>query len=91
MTEGRRELDSYSFNPHGLFHSQGCLHDPFEGVLRSTHNYTCMKSVVHENLKPFAEPGQVVRGRGVADQHPLSQVSMETFNRIMRNLSELHK
>ena len=52
---------------------------------------TCVKSVVHGNLKPFAESVRVVHGRGTADLHPLSQVITETFNRIMRNSSELRK
>ena len=51
---------------------------------------TCVKSVVHRNLKPFAESTRVVRGRGAADLHPLLQSVMETF-RIMQNLSELRK
>ena len=52
---------------------------------------SCVKSVVHRNLKPFAESARVVRGRGAADLHPLSQAITETFNRIMWNLSELRK
>ena len=50
-----------------------------------------MKSIFHGNLKPFAESMWVVRRRGMANLHPLSQAIMETFDRIMQNLSELHK
>ena len=91
VTQGKRELDSYSFNPPGLFHSQGCLHDLFKGVLHNTHNCTCIKSIIHGNLKPFAEPVRVVCGRGVANLRRLLQAITETFNRIMRNLSEPRK
>ena len=91
VTEGRRELDSYSFNSPGLFHSQGRLHDPFEGELRNTHNNTCINSVVHGNLKPFVALARVIRGRGVVDLYPRSQEITETFNRLMRNLSEPRK
>ena len=52
---------------------------------------TCVKSVVHGNLKPFAESSRVVRRRGTADLHLLSQAITETFNRKMWNSSESHK
>ena len=77
MTEGRQELDSYSFNHPGLFRSKGHLHNPFEGMLRKYEYYMSKKSVVHGNLKPFAEPTQVVRERGAADLHPLSHDNVE--------------
>ena len=72
------------------------LSDRFKGVLLNAHIYiyihaSCVKSVVHGNLKPFAESARVVRGRGAADLHPLSQAITETFNRIMRNSSEFRK
>ena len=91
VTEWRRELDSYSFNPSGLFHLKGHLHDPFKGVLHNTHIHAYIKPIVQGNLKPFAEPVRVVYGRGTADLRLLSQAITETFNRIMRNLSELRK
>ena len=53
--------------------------------------HTCVRSVIHENLKTFVESARVVRGRGTADLHPLLQAITETFNRIMQNLSELRK
>ena len=78
-TEGRRELDCYSFNPPGLFRSQGCLHDPFESMLRNTHNYTCIQSVVHGNLKPFTKPAQVVHGKGYGQSVSASTGNYENF------------
>ena len=60
-------------------------------LMRIYIHASCVKSVVHGNLKPFAESARVVRGRGAADLHPLSQAITETFNRIMRNSLELRK
>ena len=79
VTEGRRELDSYSFNPPGLFRSQGCLHDPFESMLRNTHNYTCIQSVVHGSLEAFLKPAQVVHGRGYGQSVSASTGNYENF------------
>ena len=59
--------------------------------LRKDIVHTCAKSVVHGNLKPFAEPARVVRGMGAADLRTLLQANTETFNGIMRKSSELRK
>ena len=59
--------------------------------LRKDIVHTCAESVVHGNLKPFAEPARIVRGMGAADLRPLSQAITETFKGIMRKPSELRK
>ena len=65
-----RQTVSCSLNPLGLFCSNGSLSDQFKGVLLNAHIYlymrTCVKSVIHGNLKPFAESAQVVRRRARA-------------------------
>ena len=85
----RRESESYAVVALilGLFHLKGHLHDRFKGMLYNTHNIR-VKSVVHGNLKAFAESVWVVCRRGAANLHPLLQAITETWNRIMRNSSE---
>ena len=51
------------------------------------HAYV-VKFVVDGNLKPFVESAWADHRRGAANLHPLLQAITETFNRIMRNLSE---
>ena len=52
---------------------------------------TCVKSVIHGNLKLFAKSARVVCRSGVADLHLLPQAIAETFNRKMRNSSDSRK
>ena len=61
VTERRARVRQLQPYPLGLFRSKGRLHDWFEGGLLYAHTYTHVKSIVHGNLKPFAESARVVR------------------------------
>ena len=86
MTEGRERVSIYSLNPLGLFPLKGHLHNRFEGMLLNMR----VIFVVHENFKLFAESMQVVRRMATADLRQLTQAISETFDRILRNSSEMH-